>query len=94
VEIKIDAAAVEQMVADAVMKSALGDKISRAVHDILARSWDGPIEKALQEVIKDISLAMIRKNFQQQIEEVVKAKVNQATVERFVEALWTKMLCN
>jgi hypothetical protein len=91
-EINVDAKVVEQAVADAVVNSAIGAKIKLAVAELLGKGWDNPIDKAVQKVIGEIALVVIREEYGEQIKAAVRAKMTDETVEQFMRNFWDEVL--
>lgn len=87
-EINIDAKAVEQHVADAVLESAIGNKIKKTVAELLAKSWDNPIDKALDSVVREVAMKCVREHFYAEVEAAVKAKMTTAAIEKMVDNFW------
>lgn len=90
-EFNIDKAAVERAVADAIVGSAIGDKMKKAVNELLAKQWDNPIDKGVAAVIAEVSLQVIRDEYAGKVREAVRAKLEEETVEKFVGQFWDKL---
>lgn len=91
-EVKLDSAAVEQAVAQAIVESAIGAKIKVAVNHLLTKGWDNPIDKALEQVIAEVSLKTIREEYGEQIKAEVRKRLEEDTLAEFVKRFWQKVL--
>ena len=91
-EIKVDANVVEQAVAEAIVKSAIGAKIQAAVAGLLSKSWNNPIDDALEKVIAEVALKCIREEYGDLIRAKVKEKMADECLDNFVQKLWDKVL--
>lgn len=90
-EVKLDAEVVERAVADAIVNSAIGAQIKQAVNDTL-KAWDSPIRGAINRVIAEIALKIVREEYEPQIREAVKAKMQEETVDAFVGIFWEAVI--
>ncbi len=88
-EINVDPKAVEQAVADAIIKSALGAKIEKAVHDLLTRSFDNPLDKALYEIVKEVAIRKVREGYSEKIEAFLKEKLTDENMRKITEKFWS-----
>jgi len=91
-EINVDPTQVERAVAEAIINSAIGAKIKVAVAGLIGKEYNNPIEKAVEGVISEVALKMIRDEYTDQIRAAVKAKMEEDTVEAFVQRFWDQLL--
>lgn len=76
-ELKIDPEAVNKLVADAVLNSAIGEAVKKAVEKEivnLTRSYDNPIEAVVRAHVGEIARAVLREEHG----EAIKARLSAA----------------
>ena len=93
-QVNINTADIEAAVKDAIIQSAIGEKIKKSVNDLLFKGWDNPIDKAVNEVILDIARMKVREIYGQQIEDALKAKCTPEIMEELVSKLWDQRFGN
>lgn len=90
IEVKIDAEAVQKNVVQAIMKSAIGEEISKCITEILTekeKSWDEQtiLEKAIYDQINSCILLIIRDEIQGRREELKAMMMPQLTDEAMLK---------
>lgn len=90
-EIPIDKAAVETAVAQAIVQSAIGDKIDKAVRDCLGKTWENPLDKAVEQVVREVALQQVRDLYSEKIAATIKAKLTDEAISAFVDSFWTEV---
>jgi hypothetical protein len=99
-QIEIKPEDIDKLVKDALMKSALGDGITKAVRDIFASDrWDNPFKIALNDQAKLIVGEMMREpEFVEPLKAAVRKRfqdmVDTNVFEEAAKAIVTKMLKN
>lgn len=94
--VQVDPQQVNQTVAEAVLKSTLGEAIKKAVEEntkyLLNKSWDNPVEKVIKEVITQEIRRLVAEEYAEAIRQRVKALVTDQMVERLTGELWDKVI--
>lgn len=90
-EIKLDKSTVEQAVADAIVNSAIGDHIKKAVDEMLSKGWDSPIRKAVEQMIMTTALKMVQAEYADRIKEAVKVHMTEAVLNETVLRMWDEV---
>ena len=75
-KVEIDAEQVNQVVADAILHSAIGDQIQSAVDEVTkeySKSWDNPIRKVVTTLVQQ----QIREVVTEQFLPLIKQKVSE-----------------
>lgn len=93
-DVRIDAAAVEQAVSDAIVSSAIGAKIKFAVNELLSKGHNNPIDDAIKKVIGDVALRIVSTEYAEQIKAAVVEKMKDESVSAIVERFWDAVLRN
>ena len=98
VELKIDADAVQRQVVDALMKSAIGAEIEKAIQKILAeRHWShgSVVEQAVRDAmfteckrIAHDAVKLLEPQLTEQISQRVTAEAANRTVNEIIGRLW------
>ena len=100
IKIELQAADINQAVADAIVKSVLGDAIAKSVaahvKSLVTSSYNNPIEGVINEIIKAKILSLVNETYRDQIEKAVHEKMagEAATrlvtlaVEKFIKAMY------
>lgn len=96
-ELKLDPNDVNKLVADAVLNSAIGEAVKKAVEKELStlnRSWDNPIEAVVRNHVCNMIRDVLNKEHGDVIRERVKAalasKLSQEFIDRVCEAAASK----
>lgn len=96
-EIHIDPRAVNQLVADAVLKSALGEAVKKAVEKEVAnltRGWDNPLESVIRnhlaQMARDVLVAEHQETLRAKLTEALSAKLSAEFIDRVCEAAASK----
>lgn len=92
--LSIDPAAVEKLVADAIVQSALGEKVKKAVTDAVSRSYDSPIEAAVKVSVHEVARQLVHAEFTDVIRAAVKAKLTPDYLEKLVTNITDKLIQN
>lgn len=90
INVNIDPEQVNRAVADAIIKSAIGEQLDKTIKeevDRLSRSYDNPVQKVVQAEIRDA----ITKTVHEQYAEKIKAMVAEKVTEQFTEELFDKL---
>lgn len=86
---------VNRAVADAIVKSVLGEQIVKSVQrhlDELAHSsWNNPIDQVVNQVIRDRIVVLIGEQ-SERVAEAVRKKLSEGIVEKLVETAMEKLL--
>lgn len=90
-EIKLDKSTVEQAVADAIVNSAIGDHIKKAVDEMLSKGWDSPIRKAVEQMIMTTALKMVQAEYADRIKEAVKVHMTEVVLNETVLRMWDEV---
>jgi hypothetical protein len=86
--LEIDPQAINQLVADAVLKSALGDAVKKAVDDAikkLSQSWDNPLETVVRNEVAAMAREVLRDDHGPAIRERVKAALTKKLSDEFID---------
>lgn len=96
-ELKLDPNDVNKLVAEAVLNSAIGEAVKKAVEKEIAKlsgSWDNPLESVVRNHVCDITRDVLNKEHGDAIRERVKAaltsKLSQEFIDRVCEAAASK----
>jgi hypothetical protein len=92
VQLNVDPAAVEKLVADAIVQSALGEKVRKAVADALSKSWDNPIDQAVALTVQQVARDLVRVESEGVIRAAVRAKLTPEYIEQLVDGVLAKFL--
>lgn len=88
-EIKIDSEMVNQVVTNAIIKSALGQNLEAEINKQIKESISGyrsPVGDLIQKFIREAIQAVLRDNFQEQIRESIAKTLTNNHVEKLVES--------
>ena len=95
--IEIDPQAVNQLVADAVLKSALGDAVKNAVAKEIAnlsRGWDNPLEQVVRSHVAEIAREVLRANhgdaIRERIRQALATKLSDEFIDRVCDSVASK----
>lgn len=91
-EIKVDVNPedINKMVSEAILKSAIGDKIKDVVQESVSKlgGWDSPMKKAIEEVVHKEIIAIVQKEHGEKIKTAVRAMITDKLVEDVSKAAW------
>lgn len=90
--LNIGPACIEKMVSDAIVHSALGDKVKKAVLDTLSKSWNSPIDQAVAMTVEQVARDIVRTEHMDAIREAVKAKLTPEWIGTMVENVVEKVV--
>ena len=86
---------INQMVAEAIAKSAIGSSLQAAIDEqikVLARSYDNPFKQHIQSQIIEIIKEMMETEFKEQMREIVRQKITNEFIDEVMNSLWDKFL--
>lgn len=96
-ELNVDPNDVNKLVADAVLKSAIGEAVKKAVEKEIINlnlSWDNPLEEVVRRHVSEIVWDVLQKEhapaIRERITQVLAAKLSQQFIERVCEAAASK----
>lgn len=96
-EISIDPQAVNQLVADAILKSTLGEAVKKAVEKEVAnltRGWDNPLELVIRnylaQMARDVLVSDHQEALRQRLSEALATKLSADFIDRVCEAAASK----
>lgn len=90
IEVNVSPEQINKAVADAIIESAIGKELDRVIKqevEKLGRSYNNPIEIAVQREIQNKVVDVVRENYS----DFIKAKVTEAVTEKFTEDLFLKL---
>lgn len=91
VDVKLDNAAIEQVLAAKIAESALGDRFKKAVEEELKKlgqTWgDNPYQKIIQEETAKLVREIIQEKFKPQLEATITAKVTEHLASHAAEKI-------
>lgn len=97
IQIDIKPDDIDKLVKEAIMKSALGDAITKSISSVLGNSYNNPIETAIKQYVIEVSGKVLREQYESQVREAVTKfiaeKVNGEMLKTVTEAVVTKMVC-
>jgi hypothetical protein len=95
IEVQVDADAVNKMVTDAILDSAIGatlrEVVTKKVQE-LGRSYDNPIEKAVDREVQLLVSSMVNEKFKPMIADRVTALMTDELVSRIATAAWENLI--
>jgi len=89
--VQIDPKEVERYVADAVLKSAIGPMVEKAINDALkslGTGYGGPLERAIKDHVQKIILDVVTEEYGDKIRAAVREYVTDAAVDELVHKGW------
>ncbi len=92
-ELKIDPEAVNKLVADAVLNSAIGEAVKKAIEKELAnlsRSWENPLEIVVRHHVADIARKVLIEEHGQAIREKIAAALAEKLSNDFIDRVCEK----
>lgn len=90
-ELNIDPEAINKMVSDAILKSALGAAIEAAVKrsvQNLDRTYDNPLDKVVEKIISEEAYKTVVNLHGDRIKELVTAKLTEEFLGQVVNSAW------
>lgn len=87
-ELPIDADVINKFVADAVLKSAIGDAVRKAVDKALEglnRSYDNPLEAVVRNHVAELAREVIRTEHGDMLRERMKVALAEKLSEEFID---------
>lgn len=94
-ELKIDPEAVNKFVADAVLNSAIGDAVKKAVENELEKLtsvYNNPFESVVRTHVTGIALTVLREEYDDVIREKVAAALAKSFSTEFINRICDKAL--
>lgn len=82
-----------RLLTETILKSSIGDLLTKNVQamvDKLSRSYDNPLEKVIEQEVMSIVRTMIHEDFKPKLLELVRSKISEEMVDKFVSKLWDK----
>jgi hypothetical protein len=95
IEVQVDAEAVNKMVTDAILESAIGKTLREVVEKKVAdlgRSYNNPIELAVDREVQVLVSSMVNEKFKPLIAERVNELVTEELVTRIAGAAWDSLI--
>lgn len=92
-ELKIDPEAVNKLVADAVLNSAIGEAVKKAVEKELAnlsRGYDNPLESVVRNHVAEIARTVLREEHGPAIREKIAAALAAKLSDDFMDRVCEK----
>jgi hypothetical protein len=94
-EITIDAAQIDQLAHDALLKSAFGKTIQDAISKTLSSTYNNPIDEALKKYMSGLAVDIIESQYKEQIATgiatVVAQRLTKDFIEKFTGAVFDKL---
>jgi hypothetical protein len=94
-EIKIDAAQIDELAREALLKSAFGQTIQDVVSKTLSNSYNNPIDEALKKYVATVALNIIETTYKDMIRETLAAaiakRLTTELVEQFTAATFSRI---
>jgi len=92
-EIKVDLSPeqINQTIADAIAKSAIGDQLERIIKETIAKlssTYSNPIQAVVERYVNDEIAKLLHTTYADQIREAVKAQVTEEIVTALVAKVW------
>lgn len=91
VDVKIDPEQINAMLVTAILGSAIGEEIQKAVDEEVARlsrSWDNPINKCVERVVNEQIYTLVRDEYGEAIKETVRNCVTEEIVALAGQKAW------
>lgn len=95
IEVNVDAAAVNKMVTDAILESAIGATLREVVEKKVAelgRAYDNPIEKAVDREVQLLVSSLVNEKFRPMIATKVNELMTDEMVSRISQAAWENLV--
>lgn len=95
IKVEIDAEAVNRQVAEAIVNSALGERVEKAVNDALGKGYFSgrdAIKDAIEHEVYEQARRIVREEFTEQIKEAVRAKATPELIEDAAQRFLTTSL--
>lgn len=92
-ELKIDPEAVNKLVADAVLNSAIGEAVKKAVDKEivnLSQSYNNPLESVIRNHVAEITRTVLREEHGEAIRAKVSASLAQKLSDDFIDRVCEK----
>lgn len=94
-EIKIDSESVNKVVAEAIIKSAMGKELEAAINKAMTEvvpGWDSPVKKLVQNHVHQAIREVLERDYKSKIVEMLSEKLSNEHVATIVDASVTKAL--
>jgi HEPN domain-containing protein len=86
VEIHIDAAQIEQLAVDALLKSAFGAAVQKAVNQVVSSSsYDSPIDREIRAWVAQVASRLVRDRYAEVVETAIADALAKRLTKEFVE---------
>ena len=92
-ELKIEPEAVNKLVADAVLNSAIGESVKKAIEKEVAnltRSYDNPLESVIRNHVAEIARTVLREEHGEFIKERIKEALAAKLSDEFIDSVCEK----
>lgn len=95
-EINLNEEDVNKFVKDALLKSCLGAAVQGAVNEIIKKTYDNPINKAIEHAVYKVAVELVENKFIEQIksaiEKGVQEKLTPEAVDQMTDRTITKIV--
>ena len=95
VAVEVDDKAVNKMVADAILNSALGERLREIVKeqlDTLRNSYNNPIKAAVERQINLVVTSIVENEFRGNIEQVVREQLTPEITAEVARKAWASLI--
>lgn len=82
---------INALVANAILESALGEKIRKVLQsevDELSASYDDTLRKAVETIVQQQLWTILREEFSDQLRAAIREKISAETVKDLTDAAW------
>lgn len=92
-EINLDPEAINKMVSDTILQSALGQKVKDVVDESVKNlgGWNSPVNKAIEKLVYDEIQKVVTQQHAEKIEAAVKTYITDSVLEKIIKAAWDAM---
>jgi hypothetical protein len=89
--INLDPEAINKAVAEAILHSAIGEKLNKAINAEVGKftkAYDNPLSPIIQAHIRDEVLALISDEYADKVKVLVREKLTDELIQKMVDAMW------
>jgi hypothetical protein len=90
--VNIDSSLIESAVTAAIVNSAIGKHIEKAVDELLQKGYNSPISTAVERVILDTAVKIVSEEYQDKIKEAVRATLTDDLVNEVTRKMFDYMM--